>query len=358
MSERPSHARDADQLLPRLTRYLDYFQAVGEVGKALTKNLRVDDVLTTVGRSLSQLLRPANWSLLLVDEQKQELYFKVAVGEAAPMLKDLRLKIGEGIAGWVARYREPVVAARVSEDPRFSPRIDSISGFKSSSVICVPLVCRDRVVGVLELVKDAADPEPYGAEHLELLTPLADFYAIAIDNARTFERVQELTTVDEWTGLHNARFLLRFLEDETRRARRYHHELSIVFFDLDRFKTVNDTYGHAVGSALLRHVGQIMKTCIRDTDRAVRYGGDEFCMVMPETPKAGALVMADRVRTGLSSTPYLTEGNAISVTASFGVATFPADGADGAAVLGAADQAMYVAKSGGRNAVVDASAPR
>jgi len=356
MSERPVSAEE--QLLPRLTRYLDYFQAVGEVGKALTKNLRVDDVLATVGRSLAQLLRPANWSLLLVDEPKQELYFKVAVGEAADAIKDQRLKMGEGIAGWVARHREPVVVPRVADDPRFSPRIDAMSSFKTSSVICVPLICRDRVVGVLELVKDASDPEPYGPESLELLTPLADFYAIAIDNARTFERVQELTIVDEWTGLHNARFLLRFLDDETRRARRYLHELSLVFFDLDRFKVVNDTYGHAVGSAVLRHVGQIMKSCIRDTDRAVRYGGDEFCMVMPETSKSGALTMADRVRTGLASTPYVSEGKTIVVTASFGVATFPADGADGAAVLTAADQAMYVAKSGGRDAVVDATSPR
>ena len=360
MPQRPSRRRSSGEaeLLPRLTRYLDYFQALAEVGKSLTKNLVLDDVIATVGRSVTQLLKPRNWSLLRVDEARQDLYFKVAVGDAAPALEKLRLGMGEGIAGWVVQNREAVVVPRVADDPRFSSRADRASRFQTSSVVCVPLVCRDRVLGVIELVKDASDPEPYGAEHLEILAPLADYAAIAIDNARTFARVQELTVVDEWTGLANARFLTRFLEDETRRARRYHHELSVVFLDLDEFKRVNDTHGHGAGSAVLKHVGDVLRGCVRDTDRAARYGGDEFVVVMPETPKAGALAMAERLRVAIAGAPYAHGSATVSVTASLGIATFPGDGADGAAVLAAADHAMYAAKAAGKNTLVDAATRR
>lgn len=347
----PTGDTSAEALLPRLTRYLDYFQALAEVGKTLTKSLRLDDATATVGRSIAQLLKPRDWSLLLVDEATQELYFAVAVGDASASLMQLRLKIGEGIAGWVAQHRQALLVPRVADDPRFSPRGDQASRFHTGSILCVPLICRDRVLGVIELVKDEADPQPYNTEHLELLVPMADFAAIAIDNARSFERVQELTILDEWTGLYNARFLHRFLEEESRRARRYRHELSVIFLDLDRFKQVNDTHGHDIGSSLLRHVGGVIKGCIRDTDRAIRYGGDEFVVVLPETPKKGALTLAERLRLGLADNPFTVGEASVCVTASFGVASYPDDGSDGHAVLGAADRAMYDAKAHGRNAV-------
>jgi diguanylate cyclase (GGDEF)-like protein len=347
--------RDTANLLPRTARYLDYFQALAEVGKALTKTLRLDDVVTAVGHSVSQLLEPRDWSLLLVDEPKQELFFAVTVGNASDAIKNMRLKIGEGIAGWVAQHREPVLAPRVADDPRFSRRMNEASSFRTASILCVPLICRDRVVGVIELVRNEGDGEPYGSEQLELLTPLADFAAIAIDNARTFARVQELTISDEWTGLYNARFLMRFLDEETRRARRYRHSLSVIFFDLDHFKLVNDRNGHAVGSGLLRYVGEVVRACVRDTDRAIRYGGDEFVVVMPETPKCGAMVMAERLRERVAEGIFRTQATVVSTTASFGVATFPDDGNEPMDVLAAADRAMYRAKAKGRNNVVNAA---
>ncbi len=343
------------ELLPRLSRYLDYFQALTEVGKALTSNLRQDEVLGAIMRSLSQLMKPKNWSLMLLDPEQNELYFEVVVGEAAEKIKHMRVKVGEGIAGWVAEHRRPVAVARVADDPRFASRFDAASNFATQSIACVPLVCRNQLLGVIELLKNAGDLQPYSDDDLSVLMPFADFAAIAIDNARTFQRIEQLTLVDEWTKLYNARFLEANLKDEVLRAKRYAHPLSLIFLDLDRFKQVNDTWGHSAGSALLAQIGDILRQNVRETDRPVRYGGDEFVVVMPETDQAGAYVMAERIKASIAQAKPPRAGTNYVPTASFGIATYPGDGDDERTLLDAADRAMYAAKARGRNQVVRAS---
>lgn len=306
-------------------------------------------------RTLSRLLTPKNWCLMLLDPATDELYFEIVVGEAADKIRHLRVKVGEGIAGWVAQHRRPLVVPRVADDPRFAKRFDKASDFNTQSIVAVPLVCRDKLLGIIELIKERGDPEPYTEDHLDVLMPFADFAAIAIDNARTFKRIEHLTVVDEWTGLYNARFLDNALRDEVLRAKRYSHPLSLMFLDLDRFKQVNDTWGHSTGSALLTDVGKILLSHIRETDRAIRYGGDEFVVLMPETDNDGALVMAERLRVALNQVrpPHAQPGYAM--TASFGVATFPHDGQTERTLLDAADRAMYAAKARGRNNVCKAT---
>lgn len=343
-------------LLPKLARYLDYFQALAEVGKSLTAELNVADVLETIMQSISQILQPENWSLLFMDEATEELYFEICVGDAADKIKGLRLKLGEGIAGWVALHKEPLLVPNVGKDPRFSRRMDQASRFQTAGVLCVPLLSRGETLGVIELVKDAADGEPFSEEHLQVLQLFSDFAAIAISNARSFQKVELLTQHDDWTGLYNVRFMRRHLQEEAARSRRYRHPLSLIFFDLDEFKGINDLHGHSVGSKLLREVAQKALGAIRETDKAVRYGGDEFVVVLPETAKESAVVVAEGLRRVIRTAEVATEqGPAASVSASFGVATFPDDAADPAGLVEIADRAMYLAKAHGRNAVVDAT---
>jgi diguanylate cyclase (GGDEF)-like protein len=349
-----AHSADEPKAPPRPD--LENFQVLAGVTKLITGNLKLNDVLGAIMRCLSQLLAPKHWSLLLVDERRGDLYFEIVVGEAADAIRNIRLKIGEGIAGWVAAHKEAVVASRAADDPRFSPRTDAISKFRTGSILAAALVCHDKVLGVIELVKDEGDPEPFKPGDLATLTPLADFAAIAIANARAFERVEELTIVDEWTSLYNARYLNSVLPEEVRRAERYGHELGVLFLDLDYFKSVNDTRGHAAGSTLLREVALQIKASVRETDQAIRYGGDEFVVLMPETSKTGALVMAERIRRTLAGSGFQVDtGGAINLSASIGVAAFPGDGREAKALLAAADRAMYVAKERGRNCVVDAN---
>lgn len=346
----------ADELLPKLARYLDYFHLLTEVGKTLTATLNREELIDTLMRSVSQLMEPQDWSLLLLDPETQELYFDVVVGEAADKIKDIRLPIGEGIAGWVAENRKATVVAKTADDSRFSTRVDEASKLVTHSVLAVPLVCRNELLGVIELVRTDPEAEPYTQQDLEILSPFADFVAIALDNVRAFRRVEDLTLVDEWTGLFNARYLRQVLPDELTRAQRYRYGLSLLFVDLDNFKHVNDTHGHSVGSSLLRQVAQFIKEATRETDRTARYGGDEFVIIAPHTDKADAILLAERLGAKLSKSEFsIGRAEGLRVTASIGVASYPDNGGDTAALLEAADRAMYMSKAWGRNRVVDAS---
>jgi hypothetical protein len=192
-------------------------------------------------------LKPSNWSLLLKDEPTGEMYFHAAVGEGSDKLLGLRIKPGEGIAGWVAQHNLPLLVPDVSQDPRFAKRFDEASLFHTSSILCVPLAFKGRTFGVIELVNGAGDAV-FAEEDLKILNTVAEFSAIAIENARNFHKVQELTVLDDHTGLFNSRHMKRQLESEVMRATRFGHPVSLLFFDLDHFKMVNDSHGHQAGS--------------------------------------------------------------------------------------------------------------
>jgi diguanylate cyclase (GGDEF)-like protein len=307
-------------------------------------------------QKVSDLTSASNWSLLLLDERTRELRFEVAVGPGAERLRSLRLPAGEGIAGWVAREGQPVLVEDVRDDPRFAARFDEVSGRTTRCVLAVPLRSKGRVLGVIELV-NGPDATPFAPADLATLRTVADYAAIAIDNAQAYERIRELTVVDEHTGLYNARHLFRALEAESARAARYGRPFAVVFLDLDRFKEVNDRHGHQAGSAALREVGELLRGALRQADVPIRYGGDEFVLLLPECDHARAVQVAERVRRMLESTPLLAgRGLEVRLTASFGVASFPEDGSTAEDLLARADRAMYRAKAAGRNVVATAGA--
>lgn len=342
-------------LLTAMKRTVEQLAAFNDIAKALTSTLEVREVLGLVMQKVSELLKPRNWSLMLYDEARGRLHFEIAVGEGAERLKDLEIAPGEGIAGAVFSSGKPRRVDDVTLEPMFSSRFDEQSRFRTRSVLAVPLVARGRCLGVIELVNGAGDA-PFSDDDLQSVTGIADFAAIAIENARNFRRVQELTITDEHTGLYNARHLRQLLESEVVRAQRFSHPLSLIFLDLDHFKSVNDTHGHLVGSALLTEVGQLLVSCIRQVDSAFRYGGDEYAVLLVETDRAGARVTAERILQGFRSRQFLqVRGLSIQLTASVGLATYPEDAQAGIDLLNVADQAMYRAKARGRDRVMAAS---
>ncbi len=336
-------------------RSTEFSRALVDAAKALTSSLQLEDVLDNLMQMVARLLGPENWSLMLLDDDKQELYFEIVVGEAAAAIRHMRLPVGEGIAGWVAAERRPLVVPRVADDERFCDRMDRASEFKTESILAVPLEYAGKVLGVIEMVSSAQERR-FTAADLTLLEPFADFAAIAINNARNFRRIEDLTLTDEWTSLYNARFLRRCIEEEVERANRYHHPVSVVFIDLDHFKKVNDNHGHSIGSTVLKEVADVLWTIVRNTDRPARYGGDEFVIVMPETDKGGAASLGERIRETIASKAFAArDGVNVRVTASLGLATYPDDATDAKTLLATADQAMYLGKARGRNLMVDAS---
>lgn len=332
----------------RIKRQITIFN---EIGKTLTSSLTVNEVLEKILYKVAELFSPENWSLLLVDEEKGELYFEIVVGEFkhAEKLKDIRLKVGEGVAGWVAKTGRPLFVPSVDEEPRFARKVDEATDFSTESIICIPLKIRDKVLGVIELV-NKNDASLLQQNDIEILTTVADYAAIALENAKNYEQVRKLTITDDTTGLYNARHLHNVLQMEIDRSKQVGSSCSVIFFDLDSFKLVNDTHGHLVGSTLLGEIGKLLAATMRENYWGARYGGDEFVIIMRDTPKEMALEFCKELKEKMNSRKFLAaEGLAIHITASFGIATFPVDADTKCKVLHVADERMYRIKDSHKN---------
>jgi len=328
----------------QLTRHGQELTIFHDVAKALTSSLDLDSILQTIMEKMAEYFRPDTWSLLMVDEGHDELYFAIAVGDKAEALKNVRLKMGEGIAGWVAKNGEARIVPDVRNDPIFASRVDQTTQWETRSVICVPLRSKLRVLGVIQLVN--VDMSQFTQTELFFLQSLCDYAAIAIENARWVEKIQELTITDDCTGLYNARHLYKTLDTEVYRSSRFGYEFSVLFIDLDHFKAVNDTHGHLIGSKLLAEIGYLIKAQLRLIDFAFRYGGDEFVVLLPQTGKDQALVVAKRLRDALRDSAFCREeGLNLNIRASIGLANYPHDARTAHDVIRQADGMMYMVKN-------------
>jgi diguanylate cyclase (GGDEF)-like protein len=181
---------------------------------------------------------------------------------------------------------------------------------------------------------------------------LLDQSSLAFDNAVRYALARDLVNIDELTGLYNYRYLDIALEREIKRTERYATNLSVIFMDLDLFKNVNDTYGHLIGSKVLKEVGVLLLKMTREVDFVFRYGGDEFTIILVETGMAGAAIVAERIRKSIEAHEFLAdEGLMIKITACLGYACYPIDSKSKTELLELSDQAMYHGKLGGKNVV-------
>ncbi len=320
-----------------------------EIGKTLTSSLTINEVLEKIFYKVAEFFNPENWSLLLVDKEKNELYFKIVVGKAADEIKNVRLKVGEGVAGWVAETGKPLFVPSVKEEPRFTKKIDNLTRFSTESIICIPLKIRNKVLGVIELI-NKRDISMLNQYDLEILTTVAEYAAIALENANNYEQVQKLTITDDITGLYNSRHLHKILQVEIDRSKNKRNGFSIIFLDLDSFKSVNDTHGHLLGSRLLGRVGRLIFNNLEAGYCASRYGGDEFVVILPDTSKNRALNFCRKLQNRLNSEKFFSEeGLDIHLTASFGIATFPDDADTKDKILKIADERMYMIKDRQKN---------
>ncbi|MEW6730737.1 MAG: sensor domain-containing diguanylate cyclase [Acidobacteriota bacterium] len=220
------------------------------------------------------------------------------------------------------------------------------------SVMCLPLCTHARLFGVLEAVTQQTS-KFFSLADLELAERTTTALATALANARNFASAERLCQIDDLTQLYNSRYLYRALELEMKRSRRYAIPLSVIFLDLDGFKRVNDTNGHLCGSATLTEVANLMMGLVRETDIVARYGGDEFVIVLPETPAERAVTIAERIRKQIEAHVFRGGGDSeIYLTASFGVAAYPEHASSPAALIRCADKAMYTAKECNKNQVV------
>ena len=316
-----------------------------QLARSLTSSFDLDTILRTILEHMEEIIEAELWALLMVDDASHELYYAIAAGGEQEALRDLRVKMGEGVAGWVAQHGETLIVPESEHDPRLKTEL-AVKPQAVRSVIAMPLRGRKGTHGVIEILNPrTVQMTDYTIAFLHIL---ADHAAIAIENARDVARIQQLTITDDTTGLYNVRHLYEVLGRELNRCSGLRLPVSLAFLDLDQFKLVNDEYGHLVGSELLASTGRRLQELSRRQDSCFRYGGDEFVILMPETGGDAAVAQARALLRELMGTQFrMKNGLDLRVSASVGVATAPGDGVTLHAIIGAADARMYAVKSNG-----------
>ena len=266
-----------------------------EFSKILVSTFDMEALVRTVVEKFNEFIPASNWSILLLERESKELHFFVAVGLDSQKIKDLRLKLGEGIAGTVARDGKPIFIQNVRADSRFSSKVDEKTGFETRSIICLPLMVRREIIGVLEVINIEND-NFFLTTYLPILNILADYIAIAVDNVRNFKVLQEKSFIDDLTGFYNTRYLAWTLDNLVTRVMQEGSKLSVVFLDMDNFKKVVDTHGHLLGSKVLVEVAKVIGRLLAPEDSLIRYGGDEFIILLPHRDKNTALEFVLRLR--------------------------------------------------------------
>ncbi len=253
--------------------------------------------------------------------------------------------VGSG-PGFVALNRKPVLQPDLVSAHRFIEDMRLLEdGLRSYALL--PLNSREQTVGVLALGSTRLGA--FDDATLARVQPLADSVALAFDNVRLFQKTREMSITDEITPLFNFRYFHQALDRELKLVNRYGSTLSLLFIDLDRFKPINDTYGHLRGSRTLREVGFLIRAGVRDTDIPVRYGGDEFVVVLPQTDGPSAHVLGEKLRRVIEEHTFLQEeGIDAQLGASVGVATYPTEAKTKEALIRLADKRMYEDKESRR----------
>jgi diguanylate cyclase (GGDEF)-like protein len=312
-----------------------------------------EELYKTVLEIAADLVGASRGSIMLIDKNGKNLQIGFCKGMNSSVAQSITVKLGEGIAGKVACSGVPLLVDDVEKDDRV--RMPNRPRFKTKSLLCVPLKLKDKTIGVLNL-SDKEDMGAFNESDLNLLASFANLASLMIERTWALERsfqLEKLSITDHMTGLYNHRFLRTRLEEELNRSTRNGLNLSVIFIDLDFFKVYNDISGHLAGDAALKKVAEILKVSVRDMDVVVRYGGEEFCIVLPDTSKKEAVHVAERIRQEIEKERFSNEENLPfgRLTASFGIASFPEDGHTFTTLIHSADLALYKAKAEGRNRV-------
>jgi diguanylate cyclase (GGDEF)-like protein len=292
---------------------LSFFADIGiGIAAANTINEAMDQVMKKIG----EIFSPISWSLLLVDKETDELYFKLTTGPNAEKLQDVRMPKNEGVAGWIVENGQSVLIDDVSKDPRHSTRMDDLSGFKTKSLIGVPLKVDSEVIGVIELI-NKLDEAPFTATELKVLSTIAEYAAITIEKVYYLSALKDLANTDPLTGVFNRRQLDNVLQKEIERCKRYGPNLAMIILDVDDMKKINDERGHSAGDQVLKDVTRIMHNNIRKVDVLGRFGGDEFVILLPHTKKHEAENVRQRIYRDIEQEN--TSGKEIPFTVTMGL---------------------------------------
>ena len=309
----------------------------------------IDQVVEAVLDEVSRLVPSGSAAVLLPDEDGEHLVFRGAEGYREDVV-GMRIPVERGITGRCYRTGEIQHLSDVSADPDYIPGVPD-----AASEIALPLLVEGKVIGVLN--SETSEANGFSPVHVRTLTVIARQVASVLDAIRLQEERLRLAITDPLTGLFNRRYFHERLDETLEGARRYGGDMALLLLDLDHFKAVNDTYGHAAGDRVLQRISAVLGSSTRASDLLARIGGEEFALILLETGGVAARDSADRLRAAVEAAVTSgEEGEEIRVTCSIGVACCRGgEDTTGETLLGRADRALYAAKDAGRNRVEAAS---
>jgi len=323
-------------------------ESVRRLGEALRSTHDIRQMLSVVLETALVAVQGRSGAVFLLSARRSELYVKIG-RHIEPSVAERRIPVGQGLVGWVAEQR---TAARIpgSDAP---PPVDPEP--IAPTALAVPLESQSQLLGVLA-VYGRTVPAAFDADDLDVITSLARQAGVGIENVLLHQEAQRLSITDGLTGVWNRRFYQMRVTQEFERASRFDRPFSLLMIDIDHFKSLNDRYGHQRGDSVLIELAQRIVSHTRlQVDTLARYGGEEFVLILPETAAEGARIVAEKIRAEIAGVPFGSgDEQAINVSVSIGYAMYPHHGATAEALQHAADRAMYLAKSRGRNTVVGA----
>ena len=326
-----------------------------EIIEAVASPLESEKLFDAILEKSTELLEAEQGSLLLVDPDTQELSIKAIKGLNKKIVELIKIRPGEGISGKVFAEGKPMIIRDIEVDERISrgghPR------YKTKSFISLPLKLDRGAIGVLNIA-DKISGEPFTETDRQLLNAIATYAMVAIERSEFYRRCEELKKIsitDSLTGLLNRRYFQERLAEELERSKRHKLPLSLIIMDIDDFKHFNDRYGHLAGDEALKTTARSLRNSIRAIDVAARYGGEEFTVILPQTTKHDAMVIAERFCREIENAnfhPETFQQAPTKLTVSLGLASYPDDATQLHDLIKLADTALYAAKAKGKNRVV------
>jgi len=312
-----------------------------------------EDTYQAILMHSKELLRADRGSLMVYDEGSNEIVLKASAGLSADEGDVTRMRLGEGIAGQTLEAGQPLVVENI-EAAALTPSA-ATRAYKTKSFISYPIVVRGRRIGLLNFT-DKTSGGNFNDVDLSLLEIIGPQIAVALERADWQERAtqfQLMSITDPLTGLLNRRYLEERLTEELNRSSRYNYPMSCLMIDIDDFKKYNDSNGHQAGDVALKITAHSLKAALRSADVACRYGGEEFCVLLPQTSISEAGVIAERMRQRVAETdyPFGKSQPMGTVSISIGISTLVKNIDTAERVIAAADRALYHAKAEGKNRI-------